>query len=53
MCGEICKGFYNCDEILGKCIHKGFFPMYPIELLQTIIFVMASAIATACGVGGI
>ncbi len=53
MCGEICKDYYNCNEIIGNCVHKGFFPLYPIELLQVFLFIASSAISTACGIGGI
>lgn len=53
MCGEICKEYHYCHETTEKCTHKGFFPMYPLELVQIVVFISSSAIATACGVGGI
>jgi hypothetical protein len=33
-------------------VHKGFFPLYPLELLQVVIFSISSMIATSVGIGG-
>ena len=51
-CPEGCKYYYNCDAIKKKCIYKGFFPIYPLELIELCAMMISSALATACGIGG-
>ncbi len=48
-----CSTYYKCDPIKNICIHKGFFPLYPLELLQVIATSTVSLIATSVGIGGI
>lgn len=43
---------WYCDKEIDKCVYKGFFPLYPIELLEIVIVSISSALATACGIGG-
>jgi hypothetical protein len=53
LCKEKCEGYLVCNISIGKCEHKGFFPIHPMELIQLVIFVVVSMIATSVGVGGI
>ena len=52
ICPKGCKRYYNCDEKQKKCVFKGFFPIYPFELLELVILMISSALATSCGIGG-
>ena len=52
ICPKGCKRYYNCDEKQKKCVFKGFFPIYPFELLELIVLMISSAVATSCGIGG-
>ena len=51
-CPDGCKYYYNCDAIQKKCVYKGFFPIYPLELIELCAMMISSALATACGIGG-
>ena len=51
-CPHGCKYYYNCDPIKKRCIYKGFFPIYPLELIELCAMMISSALATACGIGG-
>ena len=52
VCPEGCKRYFYCDEKLKKCKFKGFFPLYPLELLELFILMISSSLATSCGIGG-
>jgi len=52
VCPEGCKRYFYCDEKEKKCKFKGFFPLYPLELLELFILMMSSSLATSCGIGG-
>lgn len=52
VCPKGCKRYYNCDEVQKKCVFKGFFPVYPFELLEIVILMISSSLATSCGIGG-
>ena len=52
VCPNGCKRYYYCDEIQRKCVFKGFFPVYPFELLEIVILMISSSLATSCGIGG-
>lgn len=51
-CDSSCKEFYYCDNSTTQCVHKGFFPIYPSEVLQLLLVCGVSLIATTCGIGG-
>ena len=51
-CPDGCKYYYNCDPEQKKCVYKGFFPIYPLELIELCAMMVSSALATACGIGG-
>ena len=51
-CPNGCKYYYNCDPVQKKCVYKGFFPIYPLELIELCAMMISSALATACGIGG-
>ena len=52
ICPQGCKRYYYCDEVQKKCVFKGFFPVYPLELIEIIILMISSSLATSCGIGG-
>ena len=52
VCPEGCKRYFYCDEKAKKCAFKGFFPLYPLELLELFILMISSSLATSCGIGG-
>ena len=52
VCPNGCKRYFYCDEKEKKCIFKGFFPLYPLELLELFILMVSSSLATSCGIGG-
>ena len=52
ICPEGCKRYFYCDEKEKKCKFKGFFPLYPLELLELFILMISSSLATSCGIGG-
>ena len=52
ICPEGCKRYFNCDPKLKRCKFKGFFPLYPLELLELFILMISSSLATSCGIGG-
>ena len=52
ICPQGCKKYYKCDAIQKKCVFKGFFPVYPIELFEVFVLGASSAIANSCGIGG-
>ena len=52
VCPEGCKRYFYCDEKAKKCVFKGFFPLYPLELIELFILMVSSALATSCGIGG-
>ena len=52
ICPDGCKRYFNCDEKQKKCTFKGFFPLYPLELLELFILMISSSLATSCGIGG-
>ena len=52
ICPKGCKKYYYCDKHSKKCEFKGFFPIYPLELIELIILLMSSSLSTACGIGG-
>ena len=52
VCPEGCKRYFYCDEKEKKCKFKGFFPLYPLELLELFILMISSSLATSCGIGG-
>ena len=52
ICPKGCKRYHYCDEKQKKCVFKGFFPIYPFELLELVILMVSSALATSCGIGG-
>ena len=52
ICPEGCKSYFYCDEKEKKCKFKGFFPLYPLELIELFILMISSSLATSCGIGG-
>jgi len=52
ICPEGCKAYFYCDENEKKCKFKGFFPLYPLELIELFILMISSSLATSCGIGG-
>ena len=52
VCPNGCKRYFYCDEKAKKCLFKGFFPLYPLELLELFILMVSSSLATSCGIGG-
>ena len=52
ICPEGCKRYFHCDAKSKKCQFKGFFPLYPLELLELFILMISSSLATSCGIGG-
>ena len=52
ICPDGCKRYFYCDEKLKRCKFKGFFPLYPLELLELFILMISSSLATSCGIGG-
>lgn len=52
ICSNGCNRYHTCDKKQKKCVFKGFFPIYPLELLQIFILMLSSALATSCGIGG-
>ena len=52
VCPQGCKRYFYCDEKAKKCLFKGFFPLYPLELLELFILMISSSLATSCGIGG-
>lgn len=52
ICPDGCKRYDYCNEKLGRCEYKGFFPPYPLEILEILAMCVSSALATACGIGG-
>lgn len=52
VCPKGCKRYYRCDPVEQKCVYKGFFPVYPLEIVEIICLSISSALATACGIGG-
>jgi uncharacterized membrane protein YfcA len=52
VCPKGCKRYFYCDENAKKCVFKGFFPLYPLELLELFILMVSSSLATSCGIGG-
>ena len=52
VCPQGCNRYDYCSAELGKCVYKGFFPIYPLELIELLLMMTSSALATACGIGG-
>ena len=52
ICPEGCKRYFHCDAKSKRCKFKGFFPLYPLELLELFILMISSSLATSCGIGG-
>ena len=52
ICPNGCKAYFYCDEKSQKCKFKGFFPLYPLELLELFALMISSSLATSCGIGG-
>ena len=52
VCPKGCKRYFYCDEKAKKCSFKGFFPLYPLELIELFILMISSSLATSCGIGG-
>ena len=52
ICPNGCKKYYYCNEETKKCEFKGFFPIYPLELLQLFLLLISSSLSTSCGIGG-
>ena len=52
ICPDGCKRYFYCDEKKKRCKFKGFFPLYPLELLELFILMISSSLATSCGIGG-
>ena len=52
VCPEGCKSYFYCDEKAKKCVFKGFFPLYPLELIELFVLMISSSLATSCGIGG-
>ena len=52
ICPNGCKRYFYCDEKKKQCKFKGFFPLYPLELLELFILMISSSLATSCGIGG-
>ena len=52
VCPEGCKRYFHCDAKLKRCKFKGFFPLYPLELLELFLLMISSSLATSCGIGG-
>lgn len=47
---EDCRSYYSCIE--DKCVHKDFFPITFMQIIEIIAVLLFSSVATACGVGG-
>ena len=45
-----CREYYNCID--NKCVHKNFFPLTFFQVIEIILMVLFSAVATATGIGG-
>ena len=52
VCPNGCNRYDYCSAELGQCVYKGFFPIYPLELIELLLMMVSSALATACGIGG-
>ena len=52
VCIDGCKRYFYCDEKAKKCVFKGFFPLYPLELIELFVLMVSSSLATSCGIGG-
>ena len=52
VCVNGCKRYFYCDEKAKKCVFKGFFPLYPLELIELFVLMISSSLATSCGIGG-
>ena len=52
ICVDGCKRYFYCDEKAKKCVFKGFFPLYPLELIELFVLMISSSLATSCGIGG-
>jgi len=52
VCPKGCKSYFYCDEKAKKCVFKGFFPLYPLELIELFVLMISSSLATSCGIGG-
>jgi hypothetical protein len=52
ICPDGCKAYFYCNEKEKKCKFKGFFPLYPLELIELFILMISSSLATSCGIGG-
>ena len=52
VCVDGCKRYFYCDEKAKKCLFKGFFPLYPLELIELFVLMISSSLATSCGIGG-
>jgi uncharacterized membrane protein YfcA len=52
VCVDGCKRYFYCDEKAKKCVFKGFFPLYPLELIELFVLMISSSLATSCGIGG-
>ena len=52
VCNDGCKRYFYCDEKAKKCVFKGFFPLYPLELIELFVLMVSSSLATSCGIGG-
>jgi len=52
VCVDGCKRYFYCDEKAKKCVFKGFFPLYPLELIELFVLMVSSSLATSCGIGG-
>ena len=52
VCIDGCKRYFYCDEKAKKCVFKGFFPLYPLELIELFVLMISSSLATSCGIGG-
>ena len=52
ICPNKCNRYDYCIKEKKRCEYKGFFPIYPLELLELLAMMVSSALATACGIGG-
>ena len=52
ICPKGCKSYFYCNEKEKKCVFKGFFPLYPLELIELFVLMVSSSLATSCGIGG-
>ena len=52
ICPNGCKRYFYCNKKKKQCKFKGFFPLYPLELLELFILMISSSLATSCGIGG-